>query len=157
MNLVKNALKFTHHGRIDIKFSYNEIDKLFVGEVRDTGTGIEKEELPKLFDKFGRLHRTAKMNHDGIGLGLQIVKEIILKSGGIVAARSKGPGFGSSFTFSMSMEKALEANPRTAKLFQLPRKIITKKPITKMEQSYAEENSKDGNRDKMIESGEASY
>ena len=42
--------------------------------VEDTGTGIAHEHIPKLFNRFGKLHRTAEMNNEGIGLGLTIVK-----------------------------------------------------------------------------------
>jgi len=42
--------------------------------VKDTGIGINREEIPNLFKKFGKLHRTAEMNSTGIGLGLLIVK-----------------------------------------------------------------------------------
>ena len=46
-------------------------------EVEDTGTGIAKEDLNKLFTRFGKLQRTAEMNHEGIGLGLTIVEAIV--------------------------------------------------------------------------------
>ena len=42
--------------------------------VKDSGVGIEAEDIPKLFSKFGKLHRTADINSEGIGLGLTIVK-----------------------------------------------------------------------------------
>ena len=74
LNLVKNALKFTHSGSISIKANYcAEKDDLIV-HVKDTGAGIAPEDLSKLFSRFGKLHRTAEMNHEGIGLGLTIVK-----------------------------------------------------------------------------------
>jgi len=45
--------------------------------VKDTGVGINDEDIPKLFSRFGKLKRTAKMNSEGIGLGLTIVVKII--------------------------------------------------------------------------------
>ncbi len=45
--------------------------------VVDTGRGIEKEDLPKLFNLFGKLMRTAEMNSQGIGLGLNIVQKLV--------------------------------------------------------------------------------
>ena len=101
INLLKNALKFTLKGRIDIRINYDSVQKLLTGQVRDTGTGIDKDDLPKLFSRFGKLHRTADVNHDGIGLGLTIVKQIVRKSGGTVAAMSNGIGHGSIFIFHM--------------------------------------------------------
>ena len=46
-------------------------------KVRDTGAGIAQDDVHKLFTRFGKLHRTAKMNHEGIGLGLTIVNQIV--------------------------------------------------------------------------------
>ena len=71
---MKNALKFTSEGSIEIKTSYREDLGLLVVHVVDTGAGIEEEDFPKIFTRFGKLHRTAKMNHEGMGLGLTIVK-----------------------------------------------------------------------------------
>ena len=68
--------------------SYDDDSKLLVVQVTDTGSGIHKNDLPKLFSKFGKLHRTANMNSDGIGLGLTIVKQIVEKSGGKVSVKS---------------------------------------------------------------------
>ena len=74
INLVKNAFKFTRKGHILIKVGY-EVDKSkLLVQVVDTGKGIAKEDLNKLFTRFGKLQRTAEMNHEGIGLGLNIAK-----------------------------------------------------------------------------------
>ena len=70
----------------------------------DTGTGIAKEDFPKLFTRFGKLHRTAIMNSEGIGLGLTMVKQIVESSGGQIAFESQGIGHGSNFCFSMTMD-----------------------------------------------------
>ena len=55
---------------------------MLIVSVTDTGVGISTEDLPKLFTRFGKLHRSAEMNHEGIGLGLTIVKQIVESSGG---------------------------------------------------------------------------
>ena len=73
-------------------------------KVIDTGSGIAPEDVPKLFTRFGKLHRTAKMNHEGIGLGLTIVDQIVQRCGGSVKVESKGLGHGSTFTFTMKMK-----------------------------------------------------
>ena len=105
INLVKNALKFTQKsGTISIKASYNWRHKCLVIHVEDTGAGIAKEDLPKLFSQFGKLHRTAEMNHEGIGLGLTIVKQIVHKHMGHIDVESDGPGKGSLFIITMQME-----------------------------------------------------
>jgi two-component system, OmpR family, phosphate regulon sensor histidine kinase PhoR len=59
INLVKNAKKFTDAGCIEIKVSYNVANSSLVVHVKDTGVGIDKKDLPKLFNKFGKLKRTA--------------------------------------------------------------------------------------------------
>ena len=82
INLVKNAKKFTPKGKIEILASYDLEQESLVVHVKDTGSGIAAEDLPKLFTRFGKLQRTAQMNSDGIGLGLTIVQGIIESGGG---------------------------------------------------------------------------
>ena len=77
INLVKNALKFTKKGYVKIKVCYLAERQNLIIEVEDSGTGIAKEDLNKLFTRFGKLQRTAEMNHEGIGLGLTIVEAIV--------------------------------------------------------------------------------
>ena len=59
INLVKNALKFTPSGKIQMKICYIEAQRLLVVHVEDTGAGISAEDFPKLFTSFGKLQRTA--------------------------------------------------------------------------------------------------
>lgn len=75
VNLIKNALKFTTYGRVDIATGFH--NGMITVYVKDTGQGIDQKDLPKLFRKFGRRERTAKLNNDGFGLGLTIVKKIV--------------------------------------------------------------------------------
>ena len=56
--------------------SYEPRSEILTVDVADTGMGIAADDFPKLFERFGKLHRTAEMNSEGIGLGLTIVKEI---------------------------------------------------------------------------------
>ena len=77
--------------------------------VQDTGIGIAEEDIPKLFTRFGKLQRTALINSEGIGLGLNIVKQIVEMCSGAINAYSEGIGHGSTFCFSMLMK---EKNPR---------------------------------------------
>ena len=105
INLVKNALKFTENGRIAIIAQYDfEKSELRV-EVKDTGAGIAAEEMPRLFQKFGKLNRTAEQNSTGIGLGLFIVRQIVESAGGEISVTSKGVGEGCKFAFTMIMRK----------------------------------------------------
>ena len=107
MNLVKNALKFTTNGSISVSLAYQKEQQMLIGHVHDTGVGISREELSKLFSRFGKIHRTAEMNHEGIGLGLIIVKEIVSHCDGSIDVLSTGvPGRGSTFRFSMKIKEA---------------------------------------------------
>ena len=75
MNLVRNAIKFTSSGLIYLKVFYVSLpSSILTIEVQDSGSGIVREDMPKLFTRFGKLLRTAKINNEGIGLGLNIVK-----------------------------------------------------------------------------------
>ena len=77
INLVKNAVKFTNRGdTISVIAAYEPRTEMLTVDVTDTGFGITAEDYPKLFTRFGKLQRTAKMNSEGIGLGLTIVKHI---------------------------------------------------------------------------------
>ena len=66
-------------------------------KVEDTGVGISQKDFPKLFTRFGKLQRTAKINHEGIGLGLNIVKQIVELCEGLINVHSDGKGKGSVF------------------------------------------------------------
>ena len=118
INLVKNATKFTNVGYIKISACFDQESQLLVVHVKDTGSGIAVDELPKLFSKFGKLHRTAELNHDGIGLGLMIVKQIVSRAGGDMNVESEGVGHGSTFAFTMPMEQAEPDLPSTDKSTQ---------------------------------------
>lgn len=102
INLLDNALKFTpQKGKIVI--SCRRRGKMVETSVTDTGPGIPKEDLPKLFQKFGRLeHSFATMAESGggTGLGLYIAKKIINLHSGKIWVRSQ-KGKGSTFTFSL--------------------------------------------------------
>ena len=79
--------------------------------VSDTGSGIASEDFTKLFSRFGKLHRTAEMNNEGIGMGLTIVKQIVEKSGGSIGVWSEGLGKGSLFFFNMPLKIADSESP----------------------------------------------
>lgn len=104
INLVKNALKFTWQGKIEIMVAYDHVDQNLVVKVKDTGMGIAAEDTPQLFSMFGKLQRTAAVNNDGIGLGLTIVKQLVEYSGGKITVESPGLHQGSTFTFNLPLK-----------------------------------------------------
>lgn len=98
-NLIDNAVKYTAPGgNVDIVFKYyrNIIETV----VSDSGVGIPKDQFPQLFSKFFRAKNVVKMQTDGTGLGLFIVKKIVEKHGGIIWAESE-EGKGTSMHFTL--------------------------------------------------------
>jgi len=97
-NLIGNAIKFTLAGSIEV--SCKGKDDNVVCSVADTGVGITKSDLPKLFDKFQQFGRLAGAGERGTGLGLSIVKGIIDMHNGAISVESD-IGRGSRFTFTL--------------------------------------------------------
>lgn len=103
-NLIGNSMKFTPSGG-QIAVSFVQKDKMVEVVVRDTGSGIAEENLPKLFQKFGILPGSYVTNHpvSGTGLGLYICRSLIELHGGKIWASSEGKGKGATFTFSLKV------------------------------------------------------
>jgi PAS domain S-box-containing protein len=96
-NLLSNAVKFTPDGGT-ITISASQRDDCVQIEVRDTGIGIDHAFVPHVFDRFRQADSGTTRLQGGLGLGLAIVRELVLLHGGDVTARSAGIGRGSSFT-----------------------------------------------------------
>jgi PAS domain S-box-containing protein len=95
LNLLSNALKFTFTG--EIRISLRMEGEHAVLEVRDTGTGIAAEELPRIFERFHRVRGARSRTHEGTGIGLGLVQELVHLHGGTIRAEST-PGAGTTFT-----------------------------------------------------------
>ena len=98
LNLVGNALKFTHHGQIDV--SITEQDERLDFEVRDTGIGISSLDQDMLFDRFKQVDSSHRKLHGGAGLGLAICRELVEFMGGDISVES-ALGEGARFRFSV--------------------------------------------------------
>jgi signal transduction histidine kinase len=98
MNLLGNAVKFTVSGGIEVSCKDRGIT--IACSVKDTGPGISKGDIPKLFDKFQQFGRLAGSGEKGTGLGLSIAKGIIDMHDGSISVESE-PGAGSCFTFTL--------------------------------------------------------
>jgi signal transduction histidine kinase/DNA-binding response OmpR family regulator len=95
LNLISNALKFTFEGEIAI--ALRSTGASFELTVRDTGTGIPAEALPRLFERFHRVQGARARTQEGSGIGLALVQEIVRMHGGIIEAASV-PERGATFT-----------------------------------------------------------
>jgi PAS domain S-box-containing protein len=95
-NTLHNAAKFTDVGG-EIQLGVSASDQNITITVRDTGTGISSELLPHVFDPFVQDARTINRSQGGLGLGLSLVKRIIVMHHGTVQAESAGLGCGSTF------------------------------------------------------------
>lgn len=102
-NLIDNSIKYTPHGGISIKVSIK--DKNILIAISDTGIGINKEDIPKLFEKFSRTKEANKQNVIGTGLGLYVAKQMIEAHKGRVWVESKGSGLGSTFYIELPLKK----------------------------------------------------
>ncbi len=76
-NLIGNAAKFTYQGSVSVDLEYESLTCELTAKVRDTGVGIKKEDLSKLFQFLSKVSSTKEMNRSGMGLGLTISKMIV--------------------------------------------------------------------------------
>ena len=104
MNLVSNAIKFTHHGEIYIEvLQKSKSDKGHLElqfKVRDTGIGIPADKLDRLFKAFSQVDSSTTRKYGGTGLGLVICEKLVNLMGGAINVQSK-PGQGSTFSFTL--------------------------------------------------------
>ncbi|MEO8648185.1 MAG: response regulator [Acidobacteriota bacterium] len=105
-NLLTNAVKFTPpEGQIEVRFWCEGARALI--SVRDSGCGISADFLPFAFDRFRQQDSSSTRNHEGLGLGLSIVRNIAELHGGRVSAESEGEGKGSTFTLTLPLTRSL--------------------------------------------------
>ncbi len=108
-NLINNAIKFTRQGGL-VTVSAAPMNKLVVISVSDTGVGISKENLKKLFRFEEQLKTEGTDKEKGSGLGLVLCREIIEKSGGRIWAEST-EGEGSIFSFTLPLTQPIQDIP----------------------------------------------
>ena len=107
INLVSNAIKFTPAGgRVDVSCRRRGQEVRIA--VRDTGVGIAREDLPRVFEEFEQLEPPADQTAEGTGLGLALTKRFAELHGGWVEVRSQ-LGRGSTFTLHLPVEAAAPA------------------------------------------------
>jgi signal transduction histidine kinase len=113
INLLSNAAKFTHEGQITVKMAQKGDD--WTVAVIDTGIGISKEALPRIFTEFEQAESTTRQNYGGTGLGLPISLSLARLLGGDLTAVSQ-LGQGTTFTLAIpiaySGDSRQKVNPR---------------------------------------------
>ncbi|MCM8821976.1 MAG: ATP-binding protein [Candidatus Omnitrophica bacterium] len=102
INLLDNAIRYTEKGIIEISLTYQQETGTIKIEVADTGIGIEKAHLAKIFEKFYVVDKARSRQTGGTGLGLSIVKSIVLQHNGKIEVEST-PGKGTRFIITLPL------------------------------------------------------
>ncbi|MCJ7703822.1 MAG: ATP-binding protein [Anaerolineales bacterium] len=108
-NLLENAIKYTPNGQ-EIWIRAKTREEIIAFEIQDTGIGISRVDIPRLFEKFYRSANREAKKQSGTGLGLAIVKSIVDRHGGRVWVESK-LGKGSIFHFEVPIRQKTKVNP----------------------------------------------
>lgn len=108
LNLISNAIKFTERGEIFVEVkvqdqSEESVDLSF--SVKDTGIGIAKDKMDRLFDSFEQVDSSTTRQYGGSGLGLSICKKLVEMMGGKIQCESE-LGLGSEFTFELTLKRS---------------------------------------------------
>jgi PAS domain S-box-containing protein len=102
LNLISNAFKYTLKGEISVTLSAQGDNAVL--QVADTGVGIPEKELPRMFERFHRIENSAGRTHEGTGIGLSLVYELVKLHHGTTKVEST-EGKGSTFTVSIPLGK----------------------------------------------------
>ena len=103
VNLLSNALKFTHEGGIQITVGYHPVERTASVAVADTGIGISPENHEKIFEDFRQVDDSPSRQYGGTGLGLAICRRLATALGGRITLEST-MGVGSTFTLTIPVE-----------------------------------------------------
>ena len=112
INIANNASKFTQKGHVQLKVQFTQTDEkgiLLRISVIDTGIGIKKEDVEKIFTSFQQVDSKRNRNVEGTGLGLAICKRLVALMGGTISVQSTY-GEGSTFSFEIP-QKVMDPKP----------------------------------------------
>lgn len=135
VNLVGNALKFTHQGEIIVRVlvvDEHEFSVRYRIEIQDTGIGIEPDKLRKIFEPFTQADDSSSRLYGGSGLGLSITRQLVELMGGTIDCASE-PGKGSLFTLTLPLEKQKFSVSEPGMLLSGSQFLIAAKPGTRRE------------------------
>src|SRR5262245_47852394 len=112
-NVLNNAIKFTDPGgeirvAAELVRSTDGLNDEVVMRITDSGVGIPREMLPRVFELFAQGETTAHRSHTGLGIGLALSRRLIEMHGGSIDAHSDGPGSGATFTLRMPVSRTVE-------------------------------------------------
>jgi PAS domain S-box-containing protein len=110
-NLLSNAIKFTPKGG-KVEVLLERVDSHVEITVSDTGQGIAPDFLPHVFDRFRQADSSTTRHQGGLGLGLAIVKQLTELHGGRITAKSRGEGFGATFSVMLPLAVARRGSER---------------------------------------------
>lgn len=103
-NLLSNACKFTYEGTVSLEIERRrDMSNTIIFRVRDTGIGIEADNIPRLFQPFTQADASTTRKYGGTGLGLALAQSLCLIMGGDIIAESE-PGKGTTFTVTLPVE-----------------------------------------------------
>ncbi|GAA2552150.1 SpoIIE family protein phosphatase [Winogradskya consettensis] len=103
LNLLSNALKFTFTG--SVRVAVQSLAGQAVVTVTDTGIGVPRSEMPRLFERFHRIENARSRSNEGSGIGLALVKELVEMHGGTITADSTD-GLGTAFVIRLPFGSA---------------------------------------------------
>ncbi len=132
INLLSNALKFTKKGG-KVIVSIEKQNQLCQIKVKDSGIGINEEQLPYIFDRFYQADNSESREHEGTGIGLSLTKELVELHGGTIRASST-VGEGTTFHMAIPLGKTHFETHQLAKLQPVPPDV----GVPKMEVPVAE-------------------
>ncbi|MBF0622384.1 MAG: response regulator [Magnetococcales bacterium] len=120
LNLLNNALKFTHAGQVFLAVEPGRSEHQIRFEVVDTGIGIAKQKLDAIFETFVQADLKTTRQFGGTGLGLAICRHLIDKMGGTIQVEST-PGHGSMFYFEISLPRHMGSVGRLSQTVNQPK------------------------------------
>jgi signal transduction histidine kinase len=107
-NLMNNAMRFTPTGgKIHVTWQTRNNTEAWIS-ISDSGIGIEKQHLERIFEEFFQIEDHMTRKHGGLGIGLSIARALVQAHGGRIWAESAGVGQGATFTISLPLAKSLQ-------------------------------------------------
>ncbi len=138
-NLVGNAIKFTHKGKVEARLQYDASTGFISCTVTDTGIGIPEDKHKAIFEKFVQGDAAITREYGGTGLGLAITKQLTVMLGGSIGFESK-PGVGSKFWFKIPAQVADNAGAGEQAIKPAPQSIVQLPHVSKMRALIAEDH-----------------